>query len=64
MLIIFPPDDLLAQFDTLISPVYNLHFSNEIEANSLANIRDTLIPKLLSGEVFSKDTIQILGEAA
>ncbi|MDK8134720.1 restriction endonuclease subunit S [Lactobacillus iners] len=35
----------------LLAPLYNLVISNRIENSKLATIRDTLLPKLMSGEV-------------
>lgn len=46
-----PPKDVLAAFDRLIGPIFDKAFANTIESQTLAALRDTLLPKLLSGEL-------------
>ena len=47
----FPTTDVWAKFSSLISPLFDTIGSNSIESRSLAAQRDTLLPKLVSGEV-------------
>lgn len=49
LLVCYPPRDILAAFDSVVAPIYDRSFSNELEIRILANLRDTLLPKLLSG---------------
>ncbi|KHF29516.1 hypothetical protein CM49_06547 [Paenibacillus sp. P1XP2] len=42
---------VLKSFDTIISSYYKLLEKNEIENLYLENLRDTLLPKLMSGEI-------------
>ncbi len=42
---------VMSRFDDNIQPLYNRIKINETENNILANIRDTLLPKLISGEI-------------
>jgi type I restriction enzyme S subunit len=48
-----PPKDVLAAFDRLIAPIFDKAFANTVESQTLATLRDTLLPKLLSGEINS-----------
>ena len=43
--------DSFASMTTIIDPLFDQCIANDLEARSLANARDTLLPKLLSGEV-------------
>ena len=45
-----PPKDVLAAFDRLIAPIFDKAFTNTLESQTLATLRDTLLPRLLSGE--------------
>jgi type I restriction enzyme S subunit len=42
---------VLIVFDSQITPVFSAIHTNEEESRTLANLRDTLLPKLLSGEL-------------
>lgn len=46
-----PPAEVLNAFDERVQPLLTRHAHNGVESESLANIRDTLLPKLLSGEL-------------
>ena len=46
-----PDPSLMSWFDNIVRPLYNRIKINEEENNILINIRDTLLPKLLSGEI-------------
>lgn len=48
-----PPKDGLAAFDKVIAPIFDKAFANTVESQTLATLRDTLLPKLLSGEINS-----------
>lgn len=41
----------LIEFDTIVSPMFNQLTINHRESNYLAQLRDTLLPKLMSGEI-------------
>jgi type I restriction enzyme S subunit len=49
--IVLPPMDILIVFGGMVSPFYNLIASNAAQSNTLTKIRDTLLPKLLSGQI-------------
>lgn len=58
-----PPKEVLAAFDRLIAPIFDKAFANTIESQTLAKLRDTLLPKLLSGELAAHE-LQSLKEEA
>ena len=49
--IFLPPDDLLEQFHQTVKPMFELIEKNNEENQGLTVIRDTLLPKLMSGEL-------------
>ena len=49
-----PPKDVLEKFESIISPMLAKIARNEKESHTLTNLRNTLLPKLLSGEVSVK----------
>lgn len=49
--ILTPSNDVLSSFDTIVSPWFNLMLENQNQNQSLISLRDTLLPKLISGEV-------------
>ena len=49
--VVTPPASIFAAFDQLLGPIYQRMVCNEREAIALAEQRDTLLPRLLSGEV-------------
>ena len=51
MLILLPIDDILVLFNKSIEPICKLMYSNLEEITHLSNLRDTLLPKLMSGEI-------------
>ncbi len=50
-----PSDDRLAEFETLVVPMYSTMQNNDQESAKLAVLRDTLLPKLMSGELDVSD---------
>ncbi len=46
-----PPSDLLQAMDTVLSPLIERIVANNVESRTLATLRDTLLPKLMAGEV-------------
>ena len=49
--IVFPRDEVLASFADLVSPVREMIERAKAESQTLAQTRDLLLPKLMSGEV-------------
>ncbi len=48
---ILPPENIYNKFMEQVKPIYSKVFSNQKQIQTLENLRDTLLPKLLSGEV-------------
>ena len=48
---IIPPENVLSAFDEIIQPMFRQICILESENQQLAIIRDTLLPKLMSGEI-------------
>lgn len=44
-------NDTLARFNSIIKPIVSIIIANQQENTRLASIRDTLLPKLMSGEI-------------
>ena len=49
--IIIPPKDLVDKFDALCQTIFNEIFKNGISTEKLAETRDTLLPRLMSGKL-------------
>ena len=60
--IIKPEPNILAVWDSLVSPYVNLSFALTLQAQTLSNLRDTLLPKLISGELSLDETEAELAE--
>lgn len=51
MPVLMPQDDILNNFNDIVKGVFNKIRNNQIETKSIIEIRDTLLPKLMSGEI-------------
>ena len=49
--VVIPPEHNLKEYNDLVEPLFSLLRANEEEGKSLAALRDTLLPKLMSGEI-------------
>ena len=49
--ILMAPDELLEKFNMIVEPLFEKMFKNDDEVISLQKTRNTLLPKLLSGEI-------------
>jgi len=54
-LVIVPPAKALPSMSKVIAPLLERVINNNLESQTLANIRDTLLPKLMSGEIRVKE---------
>ncbi len=52
-----PSAPVLARFDDLTSPLVSRVFSNAKQVQTLATLRDTLLPRLISGQLRLTDTL-------
>ncbi|MFA0542970.1 restriction endonuclease subunit S [Vibrio sp. 10N.222.52.B7] len=46
-----PDSDVLAKFEEIVTPLFEKMVANNEQNKSLSELRDTLLPKLLSGEI-------------
>ncbi|MBW1716645.1 MAG: restriction endonuclease subunit S [Deltaproteobacteria bacterium] len=46
-----PPSSLLEKFNEIISPLFDKIKNNQLQIRTLTQLRDTLLPRLMSGEV-------------
>lgn len=47
----YPSEELMKRFDAFVIPVFDKIDANEKESRTLASLRDSLLPKLMRGEV-------------
>ena len=59
--IVVPAAPIRAAFDDLTCPLQQKIVGNEREARSIVQIRDILLPKLMSGEIRLKDAEKTVG---
>ncbi len=52
------------RFEDLAGPILNRALGNRRQSETLAEMRDALLPKLISGEVRVKEAERIVAEAA
>jgi type I restriction enzyme S subunit len=57
MLLKIPPTELMETFVSVVEPLYKKMTTNLIESSTLAELRDTLLPKLMSGQVRVKPIV-------
>lgn len=48
---IMPSDDIITRFCSIVTPMYDQIAANTIENQRFAALRDTLLPKLMNGEI-------------
>ena len=51
MELLIPSESALAKFEDIVAPMYKAMKDNDIQVAQLVKLRDTLLPKLMSGEV-------------
>ena len=49
--IVIPPPKILESYNSIFQPIFDQILSNKLESESLTKIRDSLLPKLMSGEI-------------
>lgn len=49
--ICIPSTEYVEQFSKIVAPMFETVYTNRLEANDLAILRDTLLPKLMNGEI-------------
>lgn len=61
--LIEPPYPVQLKFDQTLNPVWAKQRTNHLESETLAELRDLLLPKLVSGEIHLKDAEKKIEEA-
>ena len=56
--VVIPPEHNLRAYNDLVEPLFSLFRANEEERKTLTALRDTLLPKLMSGEI-DVSTVQL-----
>jgi type I restriction enzyme S subunit len=46
-----PPPNAMAKFNAIIAPLFEQKINNALQARTLANLRDALLPRLFSGQL-------------
>ncbi|WP_417244379.1 restriction endonuclease subunit S [Celeribacter sp.] len=59
--VVLPPENVLQQFEKSVASVLDAILGNVNESRSLAELRDTLLPQLISGELRVSDAERIVG---
>ena len=49
--LVIPSDDILEKFEKIMSPIFESQEKFEVENETLTTLRDTLLPKLINGEI-------------
>jgi type I restriction enzyme S subunit len=59
MAVVIPSKELIVRYSNIVRPMYERRSLNLEESRSLASIRDTLLPRLVSGELKVKDVEKV-----
>lgn len=51
MQVLYPPATVLEAFSKMVAPIYDRIFVSELESRTLIELRENLLPKLMSGEI-------------
>jgi type I restriction enzyme, S subunit len=62
--VIIPPEPVLRAFDAVAQPLYARIARNELESRTLAQTRDLLLPRLMSGELQVSEAARTVAEVA
>jgi type I restriction enzyme S subunit len=63
LIVVDPPESILAKFNDSAGPMFDRWYGNFFESNTLASLRDSLLPKLISGELRVPDAEKFVEEA-
>lgn len=55
MEVTIPPASVLEEFESLVAPMYRAMQENDAQSKKLVDLRNTLLPKLMSGEIDVSD---------
>jgi len=60
--LLYPDKDVISQFNKVATNIFCMKDANNIENQTLTTLRDTILPKLISGEVRIKDIEQTIAQ--
>lgn len=60
-LVLVPPADVLVAMDAMMAPLLDFHVHKGVESRTLGALRDSLLPRLLSGEICLRDVERLVG---
>jgi type I restriction enzyme S subunit len=60
--VVLPKQDILVEYDKIASSFHEYILSLKDENQTLTSLRDTLLPKLISGEIRVKDAARSVAE--
>lgn len=63
MKVLFPENDILEKFDSIVTPCINRMIANHKENQKLTELRDWLLPMLMNGQIKIKDAERLSSEA-
>ena len=61
-LVVIPSEDVISEADMTFNPLLNQWINNALQAQTLAQLRDTLLPKLISGQLLLPEAEALLAE--
>jgi type I restriction enzyme S subunit len=61
---VVPPGQVLGAFTSVVRPVFERVGRNRLQAQTLATLRDTLLPRLISGQLRLPEALAEMEEAA
>ena len=59
--ILNPKESLLVKFSEITSPIFETIYQNNNQIKTLADLRDTLLPRLISGQLRLPDVEEMVG---
>jgi type I restriction enzyme S subunit len=59
-----PPEGQLKSYDAVFAPLFQRSLQARIESETLARLRDALLPRLVSGELRVAEAEGVIAEAA
>jgi type I restriction enzyme S subunit len=62
--VVVPPEPVLRAFDAIAKPLHERIAKNERESRTLAQTRDLLLPRLMSGELRVAEVARLASEVA
>ena len=63
LMVVYPPESILTIFNDSVGPMFDRWYGNLFESNTIASLRDALLPKLISGELRVPDAEKFVEES-